>query len=231
LNWDLWLGPRSSRPFNEAYAPVTWRDFWEFGCGALGDFGCHDMDAATWGLDLPLPDSVEVHPAGFSNENITPYGEIGYYSFGRGQGKDPIKLTWYSGGLQPPQPEITPQDFKFSRRGAMYVGDKGIMVTGGSPEPRVFPDDLYAAPPASAATIAPSNGHHRDWVDAIKGGPAASSNFEYGAHLTEITLLGVLSLRMGGQKIYWDADKMKVKGIAEADQYIQEPVRPGWEMG
>ena len=50
LNWDLWVGPRTMRPFHETYAPVTWRDYWEFGCGALGDFGCHDMDAATWGL-------------------------------------------------------------------------------------------------------------------------------------------------------------------------------------
>ena len=113
----------------------------------------------------------------------------------------------------------------------MYVGEKGIMVTGGSPEPKVFPDDLYAASSAKTSTIAPSNGHHRDWVDAIKGGPAASSNFEYGAHLTEITLLGVLSLRLGGQRIDWDAANMKVKGIADADQYIQEPVRSGWEMG
>lgn len=75
-----------------------------------------------------------------------------------------------------------------------------------------------------------SKGHFRDWVDAIKGGPEASSNFEYGAHLTEITLLGVLSLRMKGQKINWDAENLKAKGLAEADKYIKEPVRSGWEM-
>ena len=111
----------------------------------------------------------------------------------------------------------------------MYVGDKGIMVTGGSPEPKVFPDDLYAGGNMTE-TIPQTNGHHRDWVDAIKGGAAASSNFEYGAHLTEITLLGVLSLRLGRQKIYWDAENMKAVGLDEADQYIQEPVRKGWEM-
>jgi hypothetical protein len=67
-------------------------------------------------------------------------------------------------------------------------------------------------------------------VDAIKGGPEASSNFNYGADLTEITLLGVLSLRMRGQKIDWDAKNMQAKGLPEADAFIREPVRKGWEM-
>jgi len=51
VNWDLWLGPRDERPYHPAYTPVTWRDFWAFGSGALGDFGCHDLDAACWALD------------------------------------------------------------------------------------------------------------------------------------------------------------------------------------
>tara|TARA_B100000900_G_C20505212_1_gene685524 strand:- start:827 stop:976 length:150 start_codon:yes stop_codon:yes gene_type:complete len=48
--------------------------------------------------------------------------------------------------------------------------------------------------------------------------------------LTEIALLGVLSVRMGGAKIKWDAKNMKAKGLPEADQYINEPVRKGWEV-
>ena len=56
------------------------------------------------------------------------------------------------------------------------------------------------------------------------------SNFGYGARLTEIVLLGVLSLRLGGKKIYWDPDNMKAIGLPEADEIIREPVRNGWEM-
>jgi len=231
LNWDLWLGPRSLRGFHEDYAPVTWRDFWEFGCGALGDFGCHDLDAATWGLDLPLPESIKVNPAGFSNEHITPFGEIGYYQFPAGKKNPPIKLTWYSGGLQPERPEMLSDNFDFDRRGAMYIGDKGVMVTGGSsPTPVLFPESLNASFEIPAPTLAATIGHHADWVAAIKGGPAASSNFEYGARLTEITLLGVLSLRLGGQKIIWDAENLKAKGLPEADAIIRESTREGWEM-
>ncbi|NND33333.1 MAG: gfo/Idh/MocA family oxidoreductase, partial [Saprospiraceae bacterium] len=229
FNWDLWLGPRSTRPFNTAYAPVTWRDFWEFGCGALGDFGCHDMDTAVWGLDLPAPESIEVHPAGYSDQNITPYGEIGYYQFPANGDRPAVKLTWYSGGLQPALPEEVPEDFSFASRGAMYIGDDGLIITGGK-EPLILPEAFGAGFKDPSATLPPSNGHHRDWIDAVKGGPQASSNFEYAAHLTEITLLGVLSLRLGGKKIYWDSQNMQAKGLPAADEFIREPVRTGWEM-
>jgi hypothetical protein len=68
-------------------------------------------------------------------------------------------------------------------------------------------------------------------VDAIKGGSPASSNFDVAANLTEITLLGVLSLRLGGEKIHWDAANMKAKGLEKADDLIREPARKGWEIG
>jgi predicted dehydrogenase len=230
FNWDLWLGPRSDREFNEVYAPVTWRDFWDFGCGAMGDFGCHELDIPTWGLDLPAPGTVELFPAGYSDKDIAPHGEIGYFTFPQVGKQDPIKLTWYAGGLQPAHPDIVPRDKPLPRRGSMYVGDKGIMVYVVRDEPLLYPSTLREKLDKHQPTLAPTNGHHRDWVDAIKGGPKASSNFEYAVRLTEITLLGVLSLRLGGQKIYWDAENMKAMGNSDADQFIKEPVRSGWEM-
>ena len=73
------------------------------------------------------------------------------------------------------------------------------------------------------------SGHHRDWLDAIKGGPAASSHFEYGAKLTEVTLLGILSLRTG-QRIEWDAAQLKATNAPDAAAIIREPCRQGWEI-
>jgi predicted dehydrogenase len=230
-DWDIWLGPREERPFHKAYSPVTWRDFWDFGCGALGDFGCHDMDAATWAFNLSAPESVEIFPAGYSDAAITPYGEIGYYHF-KEQGKQaPLKLTWYSGGLRPQLHESLPPDFKLPSRGSMFVGDKGIILNdGGERKPQIYPEKLRDSYTPPQPSIARSNGHYRDWIDAIKGGPKASSNFDYAADLTEITLLGVLSLRLGGKKITWDAQNLKAEGIPEADPLIHEPTRKGWEL-
>jgi predicted dehydrogenase len=231
LNWDLWLGPRESRPFHETYTPVTWRDFWAFGCGALGDFGCHDMDSTVWAFNLQAPESVEVRPAGYSDAHIAPYGEIGYYQFPTRGKQPPLHLTWYSGGLRPPRPEQVPADFELPGRGVLFEGEKGIILCSGNQALNLFPESLRGSFSPPESSIPRSKGHHRDWIDAVKGGPAASSNFDYAARLTEITLLGVLSLRLGGVKLHWDAEKMKVKGMPEADAFIREPVRAGWEMG
>lgn len=233
FNWDLWLGPSAWRPFNKDYTPVKWRDFWTFGDGALGDFGCHDMDTVTWAFNLQAPESVQVYPAGNKGSAvIAPYGEIGYYQFASENNEQPFKLTWYSGGLHPAVPDLLPKDIQFGGRGAMYVGDKGILLSneGPSGKPQIFPESLQKSFVPPAPSIPRTQGHHREWVDAIKGGPSSLSNFEYGARLTEIVLLGVLSLRLGGKKVYWDAANMKAIGLPEADEIIREPVRNGWEM-
>jgi predicted dehydrogenase len=231
LNWDLWLGPREPMAFHEALAPVAWRDFWMFGCGALGDFGCHDMDAATWAFDLPAPETVEILPAGYSDANIAPYGEIGYYHFPARGDQPPLKLTWYSGGLRPEHHEALPENFTLPRRGVMFVGEKGVIqCDGAGGQPRLFPEAVRTGFTAPEPSIPRSKGHVRDWLDAIKGGPPASSHFDYAARLTEITLVGVLSLRLGGKKIHWDAANLKATGLPAADPFIQEPIRKGWEF-
>ncbi len=231
INWDLWLGPRKPHPYNPAYTPVTWRDFWVFGTGAMGDFGCHDLDAACWALDLKSPISVEARPAGYTDSEIAPHGEICYYKFGPRGDQPPVDVTWYDGGLQPPCPEELGPRGKLPSRGVLFVGDKGKMLCGGAGgAPRLLPYQRTAEYKKPAETIPRSKGHHHDWLDACKGGPPASSNFEYGARLTEIVLLAVLSQRLGGKKIYWDAQRMKATNAPEADAIIKESYRPGWEI-
>lgn len=230
VNWDLWIGPRDYRPYHPAYTPVTWRDFWAFGGGGLGDFGCHDLDAAMWALDLGDPISVEARPAGQMDAEIAPHGEICYYRFPARGNKPPVRVTWYDGGLQPPRPEEWPKDESMPGRGVLFVGDKGLLFCGGAGgRPRLLPEEKGEAYQRPAKTIPRSKGHHRDWLDAIKGGATASSHFAYGARLTEVTLLGILSLRTG-KKLYWDAAHMKAEGAPEADAWIREQSRPGWEI-
>ena len=78
-------------------------------------------------------------------------------------------------------------------------------------------------------TIPRSQGHHRDWIDASKGGPPASSNFEYGAHLTEIVLLGVVALRTG-ITLHWDGPDMKATNAPQLEPVIHGHFRKGWEI-
>ena len=230
LNWDLWCGPRKPPEFHQAYAPVSWRDFWMFGCGAMGDFGCHDLDSTVWAFDLQPPTRIEMHPAGDSDPRMAPFGEVGYFDFQRPRGQSPLRVTWYSGGLLPPTPEALPEGTSLPSRGVLFVGEKGVAVCGGAGgRPDLYPLDLRHSVTKPEPLLRRSKGHHRDWIDAIKGGPAASSEFQYGARLTEITLLGLVALRTG-ETIHWDAASMKARGVAEADSIIQGDYREGWKL-
>lgn len=230
LNWDLWLGPRQERPFHPAYFPVAWRDFWDFGGTNIEDFGCHDLDSACWALNLAAPKSIEFHPAGVMDKDIGPHGSIGYYEFEAKGDQPALKVTWYDGGLKPQVPQMLLGDEKLPSRGVLFVGENGLMLCGGAGGPaKLLPESKMKDFKKPEPTLPRSAGHHREWIDACKGGPAAASNFEYGARLTEIVLLGVLALRTG-REIDWDAQNMKAKGFAEADKFIDEPRRPGWEL-
>ena len=230
VNWDLWIGPREMRPYHPTYTPVAWRDYWDFGGGTLEDFGCHDLDAAFWALDLETPTTIEARPAGLTNAEVQPYGEICYYRFGPRGDKPPVRVTWYGGGLKPPRPDGLRKGESLPGRGVLLIGDKGSMLCGGAGgAPRLLPDDKMKAYKPPAPSLKRSNGHHRDWLDACKGGPAASSNFAYGAKLTELVLLGVLSLRTG-KRLEWDAAQMKATNAPDADRFIKEGYRKGWEI-
>jgi len=58
---------------------------------------------------------------------------------------------------------------------------------------------------------------------------AASGNFEYGAALSEIGLLGLVAMRLE-KKMYWDAKTMKATNAPEAEKYLNGTYRPGWEV-
>jgi predicted dehydrogenase len=60
LSWDLWQGPVASRDYSPEYLPQFWRGWWDYGCGGLGDIGCHCLDAPFWALQLGMPEKVEV---------------------------------------------------------------------------------------------------------------------------------------------------------------------------
>ena len=102
LNWDLWLGPREPRPFHPAYFPVAWRDFWAFGSSTLGDFGCHDLDAACLGAgpEGPAHASRPRRPARRTRRSART-GRSSYYQFGPRGDMPPVNVTWYDGGLMP----------------------------------------------------------------------------------------------------------------------------------
>ena len=230
LDWDRWLGPRSEREFNSAYFPVAWRDFWAFGNSNIGDFACHDLDAACWALDLRDPSSIDFNPSGPCNEEIGPHGCIGYYHFPANEKRGAIKVTWYDGGLRPEVPVGWPSNSPFPSRGILFKGSEGVLFCGGAGgQPKIISGSNQSGFKAPEQSIRRVKNHARDWLDAVKGGETAGSNFEYGANLTEIALLGALSLRTG-QQIQWDAQKMQATNNPAASKIVREEYREGWQL-
>lgn len=239
LNWDLFLGPAPDVPYDPAYHPFSWRGWVDYGTGALGDMGAHLLDHPYWALELGDPTSVETRATGFNGASW-PHATITHYDFpartieGAGA-QPPVRLTWYDGGLMPPRPEELPDEEQLNPTGGViFVGDEGKLMheTYGS-NPRLLPTrrmDDYPEPPELFPRIADEN-HEQNWVRAIRGEEEATSDFRYAAKLTEVMLLGIVSLRAGGRKLMWDAEAMEVTNLPEANQYLsrQNP-REGWAV-
>src|SRR5436309_3513250 len=80
LDWEMWLGPAPSRPYNPAYLPFKWRGWWDFGTGALGDIGCHSLDSVFRALKLGAPISVEASSSRVNKETF-PLAAMVTYQF------------------------------------------------------------------------------------------------------------------------------------------------------
>ncbi len=237
LNWDLWLGPAKRRPYHPAYLPFSWRGWWDFGTGVLGDIGCHQLDPVFRALKLGYPLSVEACSSNMDEgpavkEETAPKSSIVRFEFPEREGMPPLKLTWYDGGLMPQRPPELEEGRKFGEADDnLFIGDKGKMLGY-----RLLPEARmkeYGKPPQK---IERSPGHHKEWLDACKGGKPARANFDWAGPLTEVVLLGNVALKMErqlyekGLKLRYDGPNMQVTNLPEANKYIRDEYREGWSL-
>jgi len=232
LSWDLWLGPAPERPYHPAYVPFAWRGWWDFGSGGLGDMGIHNLAPEFSALDLGPPTSVCASSTPVFPETL-PVASAVHYDFpARGQ-RPAVRLHWYDGGLLPPRPEELEDGRELNREdGILFVGDKGKMLVEGwgGESPRLIPEAAMKAYKRPPKTLPRSVGHHREWVEACKGGPAGRSDFSVAGPLTEAVLLGTVCVRCGGRKLLWDSKNFKVTNVPEANQYLHYEYRKGWML-
>ncbi len=232
LDWDLWVGPAPMRPFHNTYLPFAWRGWYDFGCGSFGDMGCYSFAGIFKILGLTPPVAVEASSSE-SHEETFPQASTVYLDFPEHNGRSPVRLVWYDGGLRPPRPaglsERDQRQFGPRQEGVLYVGDKGILLAGFNGDtPRVYPESAkYQAPPRPPRQEGerPRDGAIDQWIAACKGGKPSLTNFEIQSPVTEAFLLGCLAQRLPGEKLRWDSAAMRVAGAEKANSLVDPPYR------
>lgn len=259
VDWNLWLGPAKNIDYNPAYLPFNWRGWWAFGTGALGDMGCHIMDAAFRILPIDYPTEVECSTTTawadfFKVANYTdscPASSIIHLKFPRKDGKGDIKFTWLDGGLLPERPEelLPGEPLGSGSNGYIFEGTKGKLMGDYSVMPTLLPTsrmkEVTMPKPSIARVPGGEAGHYTQWVDACIAGYGkmqVSSPFEYAGPFTEAVLMGNLAIRSyaipgteenrypGRKKLLWDAKNMKITNFDEANQFVRDQYREGWTL-
>lgn len=218
LDWDMWLGPAKKIPYTSAYHPFSWRGWWEYGTGALGDMGCHLMDIPYRTLNLNYPTAVECSVGSvFSKmwvpdyipEGCPPSSQVVINFEPTSKNPVPLTITWLDGGIRPPHPDLIPPDEdmgqKGSGNGVIMIGENGIItasVYGRIPKLyRKGEKTLAFETDTKENNAEPEHGHQRKWIDACKAGfeskehRALTSSFDYAGRMTETVLMGNLAVR------------------------------------
>jgi predicted dehydrogenase len=230
LNWDAWLGPAPQQPYRTNVHPANWRKWWDFGNGTLGDMGCHYIDLPFWALGLRHPTRVSAEGPPVDAEGTPHWLKVTYDFPARGEGRPPVRVTWYDGGRKPERYDEWGLERRWSN-GVVFVGTEGRYMFADYSQRRLFPAREFAHYRPPEPSIPKSIGHHNEWVKACKeNDPSATTcNFDYGGALTETVLLGTAAYR-AGTPLEWDAKTLKATNAPEAGQYLRRSYRKGWEL-
>ena len=259
MHWDEWIGPAPYRDFHDDLHPHEWHGWYDFGNGSLGNLACHVMDGVYWALKLEHPLSIEVEAVSGGTQERCPTGTRIRWDFPARGDMPALKAFWYDGFEGTPSPKIKSTDKskpkekakklphylpplfaellkkypteKFESNGTFYVGEKGILYTG------CYGDDMHIVPkakmletPKPAKTLPRPKDSFADFLAACREGRRdTATSFDYGAQLTEFTLLGNLAQHAGlGKTVEWDGPNMKVTNLPELNQYVEREYRKGW---
>jgi predicted dehydrogenase len=200
VDYDLWLGPAPSRPFNPNRFHYNWHWNWDYGCGDIGNQGVHEMDAARWLLGVGLPKSVVSLGGrfGYEDDGETPNTQIACYDYGDGR-----QIIFEVRGLDTSGYKDAALDLKNTKIDNIVHAEKGYTVGSGAFEAggAKIAVDTKASPPGPG-------GHFRNFIEAVKADNPKLLNAEIlEGHLSSaLCHLGNISYRLG-EPVPFDATK------------------------
>ncbi|MBW6479732.1 MAG: Gfo/Idh/MocA family oxidoreductase [Bacteroidales bacterium] len=247
LDWDTWLMTAEHHDYQKDFVNGQWRCWYDFGMGALGDWGAHIMDTAHEFLDLGLP--YEVDPVRIDGYNplFFPQETTLAFKFPKRGKMPPLTITWYDGTNNIPQvpegygnlevdPNIPPasngqmQPAKLGPGKIIY--SKELMFKGGSHGSTlsIIPEDKAKDMASKLPEVpkSPSN-HFANFLLACKGEEKCRSSFDIAGPLSQVFTLGTMAQQLNS-KIIFDRKKKQVTNNVLANQMlVGAPPRKGWE--
>ncbi|WP_406823722.1 Gfo/Idh/MocA family protein [Pedobacter sp. KACC 23697] len=213
LDWNLWLGTAPEKDYVDKLVPFNWRGWWDYGTGALGDMGCHLIEAPFSVLNLKYAKEVQASVGsvyvdefkrGYFPESCPPSSHVTLKFPKTNKTKGDVTLHWMDGGIQPERPEELEANETFGDggNGTLFIGTKGkMMAETYSANPKLLPlsknKDIKVAPKYARVPDG-ANGHYKQWVEAAIAGygkQEVSSPFEIAGPLTEALLMANLAIR------------------------------------
>ncbi len=213
LDWDLWLGTAPYKDYVNKLVPFNWRGWWDYGTGALGDMGCHLLEAPFSVLNLKYATEVQASVGsvyvdefqrGYFPESCPPSSHVTLKFPKTNKTRGDVTVHWMDGGIQPERPEELQANETFGDggNGTLFIGTKGkMMASTYSANPRLLPLSKNAdikVRPKFARVPNQANGHYAQWVEAAIAGYGKnelSSPFEIAGPLTEALLMANLAIR------------------------------------
>jgi len=247
LDWETWLATAQKHSYNKGYVNGDWRSWFDFGNGALGDWGAHIFDTAHEFLELGLPTEVEPKLEGW-NPFIFPQASTLAFRFPKRGSRPPVELTWYDGqqnlpplpdyfGASVVDPDIPPPtsgtiETKRLAPGKVIYGE-GLVFKGGTHGSTL---QIIGGERAGDAQFklpevlrSPSN-HAANFLKAAKGEEKCRSNFAVAGPLCQAMNLGVLAQRVNAT-LQFDPVTKQITNHKAANEFLQgPPARKDWDQ-
>ncbi|RKO71755.1 gfo/Idh/MocA family oxidoreductase [Sphingobacterium puteale] len=248
LDWELWQMQTLGHNYNKDFVNGQWRCWYDFGMGALGDWGAHILDTAHEFLDLGLPTEVSAVKLEGHNSYFFPMSSTLKFHFPKRKRMPAVDINWYDGlnnlppipdgygvsGLDPniPAPSTGKLEPAKLNPGKIIYG-KDLTFKGGSHASilQIIPETKAKEMESRLPEIpkSPSN-HFTNFLKACKGEEKTRSAFEIAGPLSQVFCLGVIAQRLNA-KLVFDPIKREISNDKFANALLAgPPPARGWEQ-
>jgi predicted dehydrogenase len=228
VDYDMWLGPAPSRPFNPNRFHFNFRWYYDYSGGLMTDWGAHMIDIANWGMGVKAPNAcVSVGGKfGFPDDaEETPDTQQALWEF------DGYSMIWEHATAVGQGPYMRDH-------GVAFHGNNGVLVVdrGGW---EVYPETetsqgrkkyRYAGEPRrGTGGVDYHQAHVRNFLDCMDSRQPPRSDVEVGHNSMIACHLGNIAFR-ARRRIQWDVEGERVVGDAEAQAMVDKPYRAPWKL-